>query len=148
VSARRKARKRALDVLFESDQRALAPVDVLEATQVRRQADGEPALNPYVAELVTGVAEHQEYIDELLNTYSRGWTVDRMPSVDRCILRIATFELLHQTDIPPGVVIAEAVALAADHSTDESPSFVNGLLARIAEIRERVGDGATAETDS
>lgn len=139
MGARSKARKRALDVLFEADQRGTAPVDVLQVTQERRSADKDPALSPYVDEIVRGVVEHQEEIDELLSTYSLGWTLDRMPAVDRCVLRIGVYEVVWQDDVPDAVAISEAVALAGDHSTDESPAFVNGLLARIAEVKPRLG---------
>jgi N utilization substance protein B len=138
VSARHKARKRALDILFEADQRRIDPVAVLDATIARRASTDEPALNPYVGELIAGVVEHQEEIDELLNTYSLGWSLDRMPSVDRCVLRIGAYEVLFNPDIPDGVAISEAVELVADHSTDESPAFVNGLLARLAKVRSRI----------
>jgi N utilization substance protein B len=138
VSARHKARKRALDVLFEADQRKIDPQLVLDTTVARRASDGEPPLNPYVGELIAGVLEHQEQIDELLNTYSLGWSLDRMPSVDRCVLRLGAYEVLFQSDVPDGVAIAEAVELAADHSTDDSPAFVNGLLARLAKVKTRI----------
>jgi transcription antitermination protein NusB len=139
VGARSKARKRALDVLFEADQRETAPLDVLQSTQERRTAEKDPALSPYVDEIVRGVVGHQEEIDELLSTYSLGWTLDRMPAVDRCVLRIGVYEIVWQDDVPDAVAISEAVTLAGDHSTDESPSFVNGLLARIAEVKPRLG---------
>lgn len=138
MGARSKARKRALDVLFEADQRGLDRQDVLAATIERRATDGDPELNPYTVELVTGVTEHAARIDEILSTYSLGWPLDRMPAVDRAALRIAVFELLWSDDVPDPVVIAEAVQLVGDHSTDESATFVNGLLGRIAEIKPRL----------
>lgn len=141
MPARRKARKRALDVLFEADQRGLDPLAVLNTTVERRAAADEPPLNPYVAELIAGVIEHREEIDELLNTYSLGWSVDRMPSVDRCVLRIGAYEVLFSADVPEGVAIAEAVDLVAQHSTDESPAFVNGLLGKLGRIKSRLTTG-------
>jgi N utilization substance protein B len=138
MSARSKARKRALDVLFEADARGVAPLDVLLQTQERRQQDGHAAMNPYVDVLVEGVAAHLEQIDELLSSYSMGWSVDRMPAVDRSILRLGAFEVLWGTDAPEAVAISEAVTLATELSTDESPSFVNGLLARLLELKPRL----------
>jgi transcription antitermination protein NusB len=131
VTARTKARKRALDVLFESEQRQ---VDVLE-TLAGRVAGGDPPVNYYTVVLVEGVVAQGERIDELLTTYAHGWSLDRMPAVDRAILRLGTFELLWRDDVPDGVVISEAVALAQDLSTDDSPGFVNGLLARLLELK-------------
>jgi transcription antitermination protein NusB len=131
VSARSKARKRALDLLFEADQRGLDPV-VLSA---ERGTDVERPLNEYTVELVRGVTERRVRIDELLATYAHGWTIDRMPAVDRAVLRIGAWELLYNDDVPDAVVIDEAVQLARMLSTDESPAFVNGLLARLLEIK-------------
>jgi N utilization substance protein B len=138
MSARSKARKRALDVLFEADARGVSALDVLSQTQERRHADGHAAMNPYVDVLVRGTAVHQEQIDELLSSYSMGWAVDRMPAVDRSILRLGAYEVLWGTEAPEAVAIAEAVALAAALSTDESPSFVNGLLGRLLELKPRL----------
>ncbi len=138
MSARSKARKRAVDVLYEADIRALPAVDVLAATAARRSDEGQAALNAYVTELVDGVTAHQAYIDELLGSYSMGWTLDRMPAVDRAILRLGSFELLWRDDIPDAVAISEAVELAQELSTDESASFVNGLLGRLAELKPRL----------
>jgi N utilization substance protein B len=131
MSARTKSRKRALDVLFEADQRG---VEVLE-TLAHRQAAADPPVNDYSVALVEGVVSQTERIDELLTTYAQGWQLDRMPAVDRAILRIATYELLWRDDVPDGVVISEAVALARDLSTDDSPGFVNGLLAKLLELK-------------
>ena len=138
MSARSKARKRALDVLYEADIRGSDPTVVLAGGIERRAQADEPALNAYVSELVEGVQAHRERIDEVLSSYSMGWTLDRMPAVDRCVLRIGAYEILWREDIPDSVAIAEAVALAQDLSTDESPSFVNGLLARVSEVKPRL----------
>jgi transcription antitermination protein NusB len=134
VAARHKARKRALDVLFQADLRDVDPLVVLADAQRLRTEDGDTPLNPYAEELVAGVAAHRERIDELLATYSLGWTIERMPGVDRSILRLGAYELLWG-DVPAAVAIDEAVSLARELSTDDSPGFVNGLLARIAEQR-------------
>ena len=131
MGARTKARKRALDVLFEADQRG---ADVL-ATLAERVAVGEPPVPDYAIALVEGVVAQGERIAELLTTYSEGWSLDRMPAVDRAVLRIGTFELIWRDDVPDGVVISEAVGLARQLSTDESPAFVNGLLARLLDLK-------------
>lgn len=138
MAARSKARKRALDILFEADQRSVSVADVLSATVDRRSSDKQPALHPYTVEIIEGVTNHASRIDEILSTYSLGWTLERMPAVDRAALRIGVFELLWVDDVPDAVAIAEAVELVSDHSTDESPAFVNGLLARVAEIKPRL----------
>jgi len=131
VAARTKARKRALDVLFESEQRRVDPLETL-ATRV---AAGDPPVGAYSVALVEGVVAQRPRIDELLSTYAQGWSLDRMPAVDRTILRIGAYELLWREDIPDAVAISEAVGLARDLSTDESPGFVNGLLARLLELK-------------
>ena len=138
MSARSKARKRALDVLYEADIRAVAPAEVLRVSAERRSEAGQAPLNDYVAELVDGMGTHQEYIDELLGSYSMGWTVERMPAVDRAILRLGAYELLWRDDIPDAVAISEAVLLAQELSTEESASFVNGLLGRLLELKPRL----------
>jgi transcription antitermination protein NusB len=133
VSARSKARKRALDVLYEAELRDASAADVL-AEHTARQ---EPAVPAYATALVNGVNEHRTRIDELLATYAVDWTIDRMPPVDRNVLRLGIFELLWADDVPDGVAISEAVELAGILSTDESPRFVNGVLARIAASERR-----------
>ena len=138
MSARGKARKRALDILYEADIRGLPALEVLESQVVRRSEDGDPELNVYVSELVHGVIEHGEYIDEVISTYSLGWTLPRMPAVDRSILRLACYEVLWNDGVPDAVVISEAVNMAQSLSTDESSTFVNGLLARISEVKSRL----------
>jgi N utilization substance protein B len=134
VTARGKARKKALDVLYEADLRGISAVEVLDT----KADDADQVVNPYTSDLVYGVVEHADRIDDLLSTYSLGWTLERMPAVDRNLLRIGTYELLWCDDIPPAVAISEAVSLAKTLSTDESPTFVNGLLARILEIKPKL----------
>jgi transcription antitermination protein NusB len=131
VAARSKARKRALDVLYEADVRG---VDALR-TLADRVALAEPPVNDYTIELVEGVHAHRDRIDEILSEYAEGWAVERMPDVDRAILRLGVFELLWRDDVPDAVAIDEAVELAKSLSTDESPRFVNGVLARV--VRDR-----------
>jgi N utilization substance protein B len=127
VAARSKARKRALDILFEAELRGLPTLQLLS----ERQSVGDVPVQPYAAELVRGVASNRERIDELISWNLVDWTLERMPAVDRNILRIGVYELLWADGVPDGVAIAEAVALAQDLSTDNSASFVNGVLARI-----------------
>ena len=133
MSARSKARKRALDILFEDEQRGVN-VESLLAERLAHPGTEAP-LNEYTVELVQGVVRKWVAINELLSTYSQGWTIERMPAVDRAILRIGAFEVLYADDVPDAVAISEAVALAKSLSTDDSPTFVNGLLARLAEVK-------------
>jgi N utilization substance protein B len=133
VSARSKARKRALDILFEADQRGLN-AEMLLAQRISKPAT-QHALNDYTVEIVQGVVARWNQINELLATYSQGWTIDRMPAVDRAILRIGAWEVVYSETVPDVVAISEAVALATTLSTDDSPTFVNGLLARLAEVK-------------
>jgi N utilization substance protein B len=129
--ARSKARKRALDILFEAEQRGLPVLDLL----AERSTLGSPPVTAYAADVVRGVTAHSARIDELISQYAEGWTLDRMPAVDRNVLRIGVYELLWAPNVPDGVAISEAVLLVRDLSTDASPAFVNGLLARIAELK-------------
>ncbi len=133
MPARRRARKRALDVLFESDLRGAPIVDVLRA-YVARLEQPRPAHLDYTITLVEGVAAHQSRIDELIVSYAEGWTLERMPAVDRNLARIAIYEMLWEDDIDHPVAITEAVELAKQLSTEDSPRFLNGMLARIAEF--------------
>jgi transcription antitermination factor NusB len=129
--ARSKARKRALDILFEAEQRGTPVLDLL----AERITLGSPPVPGYAADLVRGVTVHTARIDELISQYAEGWTLDRMPAVDRNVLRIGVYELLWADDVPDAVAISEAVLLAQDLSTEASPAFVNGLLARIAKLK-------------
>ena len=128
MSARRKARKRALDVLFEADIRGLAAADLLSD----RTAQAQPPVAPYAQLLVEGVVAHQEVIDGLISEHAHGWTLPRLPGVDRALLRIAIFELLYCSDVPNAVAIDEAMELAKSLSTDESAGFINGVLGAVA----------------
>jgi N utilization substance protein B len=133
VSARSKARRRALDILFEADVRGDDPEAVLRSHGERRTAMGNPPLNDYTADIVSGVGRHLGEIDDIINATSVGWQVDRMPAVDRAAVRIGVWELVWSRDVPRGAVISEAVAAVKELSTDESPTFVNGLLAKVSE---------------
>jgi transcription antitermination protein NusB len=137
MPARSKARKRALDILFEAEIRGEPVLDLLaeRTAEGGSPSEGRPPVSGYAAELVRGVQAHRERIDELLAKHAQGWTLDRMPAVDRNILRIGVYELLWAPGVPDGVAISEAVLLARDLSTDESPAFVNGLLARLLELK-------------
>ncbi|WP_345750211.1 transcription antitermination factor NusB [Microbacterium rhizophilus] len=133
MSARTKARKRALDILFSADVRG-DRLSVALASEAKRAAS-EPAREAswlYAREIVDGVIDHAEEIDEQIATHSRDWKIDRMPAVDRALLRIATWEILHNDEVPTAVAIDEAVELAKEFSTDDSGAFVHGVLARIS----------------
>lgn len=134
MSSRSKARKRAVDILFEADQRP--GTDRLALLADRIAQPGAPAPLPeYAVEIVEGVHAHIARIDEVLGTYSQGWTLARMPAVDRAILRAGAWEILFNDSVPDAVAVDEAVALARSLSTDDSPAFVNGLLGRILELK-------------
>ncbi|GAA0623319.1 transcription antitermination factor NusB [Streptomyces crystallinus] len=136
MAARNKARKRAFQILFEADQRGESVQTVL-ADWVRhsRSDDRQPPVNEYTMQLVEGYAQYEARIDDLISTYSVDWTLDRMPVVDRNIIRLGTYELVWEDETPDAVVIDEAVQLAKEFSTDDSPAFVNGLLARFKDLK-------------
>ena len=127
MAARTKARKRAVDVLYEADIRSGDRLALLR----ERLADETPPVPEHTVRLVEGVAEHADRIDELIDTHASNWSIDRLPDVDRAILRMATFELLWADDVPDAVVIDEAVELAKALSTDDSPGYVKGVLGAI-----------------
>ncbi|QPZ39995.1 transcription antitermination factor NusB [Paramicrobacterium chengjingii] len=134
MSARSKARKRAIDILYSADVRQQDLVEALGAEAKR--ASSEPTREAswlYARDIIDGILESRAEIDEQIETYSQGWTLARMPAVDRAILRIGVWEILHNDEVPTGVAINEAVELAKTLSTDESAGFVNGLLGKIAE---------------
>jgi transcription antitermination protein NusB len=130
MSARSKARKRALDLIYASEMRERSPLDALE-----EQAAAGP-VNDYTVELVHGVDEHRARLDEVIASYAQGWSLARMPAVDRNVLRLATFEVLYVDDVPDAVAVSEALNLVRELSTDESPAFVNGVLGNIVRDRE------------
>ncbi|GAA4923461.1 NusB antitermination factor [Actinomycetospora succinea] len=130
--SRSKARKRALDILFESEARSEDAQEVL----ARRIAGADaPPVSDFAASLVEGVVSHRDEIDEVISSYARGWTMARMPAVDRMILRIGVFEIRYSDDVPDPVAIDEAIDLARELSTDDSPRFVNGVLAGVSSGR-------------
>jgi len=134
MGARTKARKRALDVLYQADLRGVDPL--VATTELEDRSDGP--VNPYTRVIVEGVSTHRTRIDDLLSTYSEQWPVGRMPAVDRNLLRIGAWEVLWANDVPTGVAISEAVELSKDLSTDESPSFINGVLGQLADIKDHL----------
>jgi transcription antitermination protein NusB len=136
MSARSKARKRALDLIFAAEARGRTAGDFL-ADQV---ASGEAPSNDYTVTLVRGVDERSARIDELISTYAEGWTLDRLPAVDRNVLRLGIFEVLWVDDVPDSVAISEALNLVRDLSTDESPAFVNGVLGHISRDKAQLTD--------
>ncbi|MFE2431943.1 transcription antitermination factor NusB [Streptomyces sp. NPDC059373] len=136
MAARNKARKRAFQILFEAEQRGVGPkVAMADWIRLARTDDRQPPVSEYTMQLIEGYAAHAERIDELLATYAVGWTLDRMPVVDRNVLRLGAYELIWEDDVPDAVALDEAVQLAKEFSTDESPAFVNGLLARLKDLK-------------
>jgi N utilization substance protein B len=141
LSTRAKARKRALDILFEADLRGTDPRETLAV----RTDLADPPVREYTAELVNGVIRHQGEIDRRISScMGRSWTLDRMPRVDRAAARIAVYEI-DQTEVPDGVAVAEAVALVSDLSTDESPGYLNGLLGAVLATKPGGSDTDTVD---
>ena len=134
MSARGKARKRALEVLFESDLRKKVAVELLADRPVDDLSQGE-----YAKALVVGVDSHREKIDEIINTYSEGWDMDRMPGIDRNILRIAIFEILWNSEVDDNVAISQAVEMANELSTVDSGKYINGVLGRVSVLKPVLG---------
>ena len=133
MSARTKARKAALDLLFEADQRGVNVSELLGQRQATPA--GEAPVRDFTADLVRGTVEHWTAINDLITTWSQGWTLERMPAVDRAILRLGTYEVVYAVGAPETVAISEWVGLATVLSTDESPKFVNGILGRLLELK-------------
>ncbi|PYC76299.1 transcription antitermination factor NusB [Streptomyces tateyamensis] len=142
ASARTKARTHAFQILFEADHRDADPLSVLADWVARgrdaKPGDGVPQVAEYTMELVEGYVQHARRIDELISTYAVGWTLDRMPLVDRNVLRIGAYELLWEDGVPDAVVLDESVEIVKEFSTDDSPGFVNGLLARFQENKAAI----------
>lgn len=137
MSARTKARKRALDALYAADVRKQEAIDLLKETEVEvADRQNQQAIFDYAEMLITGYQENSQQIDAELQMLADNWSLDRMPAVDRAILRIGAWEILHNAEVPNEVSIAEAVALASEFSTDDSPKFINGVLARLAKGRQ------------
>ncbi len=131
MSARRKARKRAVDFLYEAEIKKIDPKALVESRPPVELSEGE-----YANHLVSGVVDHQRKIDEIITTYAQGWDMDRMPALDRNILRVAIYELLYEPELADQIVINEAVEIAEDISTVDSSSYINGVLGRISALKE------------
>ena len=136
MSARSKARKAALDLLYEADIRGTSAVETLNLRDVVEEGPDARPIREYTRELVNGVGDNFRKIDELITTYAQGWDMDRLPAVDRNILRLGIYEILWSETTPDGVAIDEALKLAKELSTDESAGFIHGVLGRISSIKE------------
>jgi N utilization substance protein B len=142
---RHQARKRAVDLLFEAEARGLTPAEVADGRNaLAEQQAGVMPLNPYTVTVAKGVTQHAAHIDDLISAHLQGWTLDRLPAVDRAILRVAVWELLHADDVPEPVAVDEAVELAKKLSTDESPGFVNGVLGQIMLVTPQIRAASAA----
>jgi N utilization substance protein B len=138
VSARSKARKHALDILYESDIRGATPESILENRELPEEGPDARPLRDFTKELVLGVVANKRKIDELITTYAQGWDMDRLAAVDRNILRLGIFEIIWSDDLEDGIAIDEAITMASDLSTDESSTFIHGLLGKISSIKDSV----------
>ena len=145
VRGRHQARKRAVDLLFEAEARGLTPAELVEVrTALARQQPDVAPVHPYTAAVVRGVAAHSAHIDDLISSHLQGWTLERLPAVDRAILRVAVWELLHADDVPEPVAVDEAVQLAKELSTDDSPAFVNGVLGQVMLVTPQIRAASAA----
>lgn len=143
MSARSKARKQSLDILYECDIRSTSPIEVLALRNTperdTHESGGEARpIREYTKELITGVSSNRRKIDELISTYAQGWDMDRLPAVDRNILRMGIFEILWLSDLDDAIVIDEALTLAKELSTDESAGYIHGVLGRISSIKSSI----------
>ena len=138
MSARSKARKQALDILFESDIRGSVALDILVSRDVIEEGPDARPIREYTREIINGVSEHRRKIDELIATYAQGWDMDRLPAVDRSILRIGIYEIVWANTLPDAVAIDEALTLAKELSTDESAGYIHGVLGKVASIKESI----------
>ncbi|WP_328355346.1 transcription antitermination factor NusB [Mycobacterium sp. NBC_00419] len=143
---RHQARKRAVDLLFEAEARGLTATEVADSRIALAESNTEDVsvLNPYTVTVARGVSEHTAHIDDLITSHLQGWTLERLPAVDRAILRVAVWELLHADDVPEPVAVDEAVELAKELSTDESPGFVNGVLGQVMLVTPQIRAAADA----
>ncbi|CAB4613634.1 MAG: transcription antitermination factor NusB [Actinobacteria bacterium] len=136
MSSREKARKRAVDAVYAADLRKISPITLLnEVAELAADRQNQDPIFGYARQIVQGIIDEHEQIDDLLETYSQGWALDRMPNLDRAILRVAVWELLFNDEVPDAVAVNEAVELAKELSTDDSGSFINGLLSRISSTK-------------
>jgi len=138
VSARSKARKQALDLLYEADIRGGSALEFLQSRDVVEDGPDARPIRDFTKELIGGIAENSRKIDELITTYAQGWDMDRLPAVDRNILRLAIFEIVWSTELADGIAIDEALTLAKELSTDESAGYIHGVLGKISSIKESI----------
>ena len=138
MSARSKARKQALDILYESDIRGVDASSILEQRDVLEEGPDARPIREFTRELITGVTSNKRKIDELIATYAQGWDMDRLAAVDRNILRLGIYEIIWSDELADGIAIDEAITLAKDLSTDDSATFIHGLLGKISSIKESV----------
>ncbi len=138
MSARSKARKQALDLLYETDIRGTNLVETLVSRDIPAEGPDARPIREYTKELVNGVSDNRRKIDELITTYAQGWDMDRLPAVDRNILRLGIYEILWSTDVPMSVAIDEALILAKELSSDDSSKYIHGVLCRIASIKDTI----------
>ena len=138
MSARSKARKQALDLLYEADIRGGSALEFLQSRDVVEDGPDARPIRDFTKELIGGIAENSRKIDELITTYAQGWDMDRLPAVDRNILRLAIFEIVWSTELADGIAIDEALTLAKELSTDESAGYIHGVLGKISSIKESI----------
>jgi N utilization substance protein B len=138
VSARSKARKQALDLLYEADIRGGSALEILQTRDVAEEGPDARPIREFTKELITGVSENSRKIDELITTYAQGWDMDRLPAVDRNILRLGIYEIVWSTELADGIAIDEALTLAKELSTDESAGYIHGVLGKISSIKESI----------
>jgi N utilization substance protein B len=138
VSARSKARKQALDLLYEADIRGSSAFELLQSRDVLEEGPDARPIRDFTKDLITGISTNSRKIDELITTYAQGWDMDRLPAVDRNILRLAIYEIVWSTDLADGIAIDEALTLAKELSTDESASYIHGVLGKISSIKESI----------
>ena len=138
MSARSKARKQSLDLLYEADIRGASALDLLTLRDVVEDGPDARPIREFTKQLVSGVSDNKRKIDELITTYAQGWDMDRLPAVDRNILRLGIYEIVWSTDLDDGIAIDEALTLAKELSTDESAGYIHGVLGRISSIKESI----------
>ena len=138
MSARSKARKQALDLLYEADIRGASALDLLQSRDVVEVGPDARPIREFTKELISGISANTRKIDELITTYAQGWDMDRLPAVDRNILRLAIYEIVWSTELADGIAIDEALTLAKELSTDESAGYIHGVLGKISSIKESI----------
>jgi N utilization substance protein B len=138
VSARSKARKQALDLLYEADIRGSSALELLQSRDVIEDGPDARPIREFTKELISGISTNSRKIDELITTYAQGWDMDRLPAVDRNILRLAIYEIVWTADLADGIAIDEALTLAKELSTEESAGYIHGVLGKISSIKESI----------